>query len=155
MDSSRSSEMTLEDTALSLVETEYWLCRVGVAFPMRPDRGYGLLFADCRTFVLPSPEDAALKFASFFINVEKGRRRPDRPGRSGGAVAVSVMATSSVRTLEAGDLFGFWGLLLVRWLSQRKVYGSARVVSFAAPEYCERKLGSTRVDVCARTRTIH
>jgi hypothetical protein len=59
--------------------------------PILPDWGYGLFFLDCFDFGVvltwlrfvvasrtPSFDDTDLKLASFFIRLEKGRRRLER-----------------------------------------------------------------------------
>ena len=67
---------------------------------MRPDWGYGLFgcFFDPLRFEPgerpPSPVDAALKFASFFINAENGRRRVDLAARSGVSLVVLAWVSS-------------------------------------------------------------
>lgn len=76
---------------LLALEAEYRPCSVGSLMPIRPDCGYGLLFLEDFDFGVvlalvrfelvfwpASPEDAVLKWASFFIKLENGRRRPDR-----------------------------------------------------------------------------
>lgn len=81
-----------EILALREVKKDGSLWWVGMAIPMRPDCGYGLLFFEgcflellgtasrfewlCRP---PSVEEAAfLKLASFLTHVVKGRLRPER-----------------------------------------------------------------------------
>ena len=90
MDSFRAEDVMLEDLLVRPVVTEGWLCCARAPSPMLPDWEYGLLFCDWRFLMPPcfeacrppSPDDAAFRFASFFISVEKGRRRPGRADRS-------------------------------------------------------------------------
>jgi len=97
MDSLSARDVTLEDLSVLPVLMEGWLFCAGAPSPTRPDCGYGLLFCDWCFFApfrfelcrLPSPEDAALRFANFFIKAEKGRRRPVRVDRS---TIVSVLS---------------------------------------------------------------
>jgi hypothetical protein len=95
---SRAREVALVLVLLA-VEAEYRPCSSGSLMPILPDWGYGLFFFDCFDFgvvltwlrfevvcLVPSLEDTALKLASFFIKLEKGRRRP---GRSNDALLAS------------------------------------------------------------------
>lgn len=82
------------DVALVLVllavETETRLCSSGSLIFILPDWGYGLFFLDCfdfgavltllrfEVFCLVLSLGPALKLASFFIKLEKWRRRPGR-----------------------------------------------------------------------------
>lgn len=103
-DSPRPRDVMLEDLALLPVDMDGWLFCEGTWSPMRPDWGYGLLFCDGCFFAalrlddwrLGSPEEAALRLASFFINVENGRRLLERVARSWGCDAVSVMAVMAM-----------------------------------------------------------
>ncbi len=100
-ESLRSKDDVLLEVPVGTVENER--CPFGAAeFPFigRPDSGYGLLFLERVCFFElafiwyvfrfveerefgSAVEEPPLKFASFFIHVEKGRRRPWRSGRSG------------------------------------------------------------------------
>lgn len=102
-DPSWSRDAVVDVVALLAVETEGQPFSLGSTIPILPDCGYGLLFLEGRDLEdvlfltglgvvcrLPSPEDAALKLASFFIKLEKGRRRPGRSGRSGSMLVCIV-----------------------------------------------------------------
>jgi hypothetical protein len=93
-ESLRSKDEVLLDVPVGTVENER--CPFGAAeFPFigRPDSGYGLLFLEMDCFFElafiwyvfrfveerefgSAVEEPPLKFASLFIHVEKGRRRP-------------------------------------------------------------------------------
>lgn len=90
-------DVTLEDLAEFPVMTESWLCRDGACWPGPVDWRYGLLFCALCFLVAvlvacrpPSPDEAPLRFASFFIRAEKGRRRPGRLPRSAMVSAVPM-----------------------------------------------------------------
>ena len=84
-----SRDITLRRRRLGPEEREYSLCGGEEGTPTRPDWGYGLLRGFFGRFEVEagewpaSPDEGPLKFASFFIRAEKGRRRPALADRSG------------------------------------------------------------------------